>query len=220
MRGNNMGYFWGLVKKEYIEIRYSWKQLLMYGSMFVFFIWIVYEVENRAPLINWNNIYYVIAIFLSSFMPSNFLMESILSDKRNQTFERYFVSGNIKTIMFAKLSAMSILGIIPFIIFYTYFLFNGVNIIDNIVMSINTPLYFWISLCIMTIVNFLFNDERSITFAGVPFLILLAGLLYLNDFLAAKLHPAVTLIVTIVCVVVVTFIAYTFYKKTKYFLKI
>jgi hypothetical protein len=215
-----MGYFWGLVKKEYIEIRYSWKNVLMYGFMFVFFIWIVYELENHATLINWNNIYYVIAIFLCSFMPSNFLTESILSDKRNQTFERYFVSENIKTIMFAKLSAMSILGIIPFIVFYTYFLCNGVNIIDNIFMAINTPLYFWISLCVMTMVSFLFNDERSIAFAGVPYLILLAGLLYLNDFLAARLYPAVTLIATIVCAVAVTFIAYTFYKKTKYFLKI
>jgi hypothetical protein len=183
-----------------------------------------YKKEHSTSVMTthdlWNSIYYVIAIFLSSFMPSNFLMESILSDKRNQTFERYFVSGNIKTIMFAKLSDMSILGIIPFIVFYTYFLFNGVNIIDNIFMAINTPLYFWISLCIMTIVNFLFNDERSIAFAGVPFLILLAGLLYFNDFLAVRLYPEVTLIVTVVCAVVVTFIAYTFYKKTKYFLKI
>lgn len=217
-----MGYFLGLVKKEYIEIRYSWKQLLMYGSMFVFFIWIVYEVENHTPLytFNWNNIYYVITILLTSFMPSNFLMESILSDKRNQTFERYFVSGNIKNIMFAKLSAMSVLGLIPFIIFYTYFLFNGVNIIDNIFMAINTPLYFWISLCIMTIVSFLFNDEKSITFTGVPFMILIVGLLYLNDFLTVKFYPAITLIITIVCAVFVTFVAYKFYKKTKYFLKI
>jgi surface polysaccharide O-acyltransferase-like enzyme len=75
-------------------------------------------------------------------------------------------------------------------------------------------------LCIMTIVNFLFNDEKSITFACVPFMILITGLLYLNDFLAAKFYPAVTLIITIVCAVIATFVAYKFYKKTKYFLKI
>jgi hypothetical protein len=75
-------------------------------------------------------------------------------------------------------------------------------------------------LCIMTIVNFLFNDEKSITFTCVPFMIIIVGLLYLNDFLAAKFYPAISLIITIVCVVVVTFIAYKFYKKTKYFLKI
>jgi hypothetical protein len=122
--------------------------------------------------------------------------------------------------MFAKLSAMSVFGIVPFVVFYTCFLFNGVNIIDNIFMAINTPLYFWISLCIMTTVSFLFNDERSITFACMPFLILIAGLFYLNDFLAAKFYPAVTIISTIVCAVIVTFVAYKFYKKTKYFLKI
>ncbi|MDR1232232.1 MAG: ABC transporter permease, partial [Spirochaetaceae bacterium] len=134
-----MEYFWGLFKKEYIEIKYSWKQLLMYGFVFVLFIFLTGSLENNPPLIqlNWNNIYYFITIFISSLMPSNFLMESILSDKRNQTFERYFVSGNIKTIMFAKLSAMSVLGVVPFIIFYIYLLFNGINIIDNIFMAIN-----------------------------------------------------------------------------------
>ena len=217
-----MGYFWGLVKKEYIEIRYSWKQLLMYGFMFVFFIWGVYEFENHTPLyiINWNNLLYFLTVFLSSIMLGNFLMESILSDKRNQSFERYFVSGNIKTIMFAKLSALSVLGIIPFFIFYTYLRFNGVNIIDNIFMAINTPLYFWIGLCIMTIVCFLLNDEKSIAYAAIPSLILMAGLLYLNDFLGVKLNPAFTVITTMICAVIVTFIAYKMYKKTKYFLKI
>jgi hypothetical protein len=58
-----MGYFGGLVKldkKEYIEIRYSWKQLLTHGSMFMFFIWAVYEFENYTPLytINLNNALY------------------------------------------------------------------------------------------------------------------------------------------------------------------
>jgi hypothetical protein len=72
----------------------------------------------------------------------------------------------------------------------------------------------------MTIVNFLFNDEKSVAFAGMPFLILIMGLLYLNDFLTAKFYPAITVIITIVCAVVVTFIAYKVYKNTKYFLKI
>ena len=222
MRGNNMDYFWGLVKKEYIEIRHSWKQLLMYGFMFVFFIWVVYEFENHTPLyiINWNNLLYFFTVSISSFMPSNFLMESILSDKRNQSFERYFVSGNIKTIMLAKLSAMSVLGIIPFFLFYTYLRFNGVNIIDNIFMAINTPLYFWIGLCIVTIICFLLNDEKSIAYACIRSLILMVGLLYLNDFLGTKFNPAITVITTIICAVIVTFIAYKMYKKTKYFLKI
>ena len=217
-----MGYFWGLVKKEYIEMRHSWKQLLMYGFMFVFFIWVVYEFENYTPLytINWNNMLYFLTISISSFMPSNFLMESILSDKRNQVFERYFVSGNIKTIMLAKLSAMSVLGIIPFFIFYTYLRFNGINIIDNIFMAINTPLYFWIGLCIITIICLLLNDEKSIAYACIPSFILIVGLLYLNDFLGAKFNPVITVITTMICAVVVTFIAYKIYKKTKYFLKI
>jgi hypothetical protein len=215
-----VGYFWELIKKEYIEMRYSWKQLLMYGFMFVFFIWMVYSVENHTPAINWNNVLYCMTIFFSSFMPGNFLMESILSDKRSQIFERYFVSGNIKTIMLAKLSAMSVLSIIPFFIFYAYLRFNGINIMDNIFMAMNTPLYFWIGLCIMIIICFLINDEKSIAFACIPSIILLVGLLYLNDFLIVKFNPVITVITTMICAVIVTFIAYKIYKKTKYFLKI
>jgi hypothetical protein len=195
----------------------------MYAFLFVFFIWAVVSIESGGTgfiPIDWNNVYYFITIFICSLMPSNFLMESILADKRNQTFERYFVSGNIKTIIAAKLSALSILGIIPFIIFYVYFIINGINIIDNIFMVLNTPFYFWISLCLITIVTFIFNDEKSATFAGMPFLILIAALLYLNDYVAVNYHPVLTCIITIACAIITTVIAYNFYKKTKCFLKI
>jgi hypothetical protein len=215
-----MGYFWGLFKKEYIEIRHSWKQLLMHGLIFALFIGAVYESENNTPLINFNNWLYFLTVFISSFMPGNFLTESILSDKRSQTFERHFVSGNIKTIMLAKLSAMSVLCIVPFFIFYTYSRLNGVNIIDNVFMAVNTPLYFWIGLCIITITCFLVNDEKSIAYASVPSLILIGGLLYLNDFLGAKFNPVITVITTMTCAVIVTFVAYKIYRTTKYFLKI
>jgi hypothetical protein len=59
---------------------------------------------------------------LSISIPLQSLTESILSDKRNQTFEQSFVSGNIKTITFAKFSAISVFDIIPFIIFTPVFL--------------------------------------------------------------------------------------------------
>lgn len=217
-----MDYFWGLVKKEFIEIRYSYKNLLMVGGVFILFLWMVRVENNIAPLIpvDSGNFYYVIAIFISSFMPANFLMESILADKRNQTFERYFVSGNIKVIIFAKLSAMSIFGIIPFFIFYLYFLFNGINIIDNIFIALNTPLYFWIGLCMVTIITFPFSDEKSVAFAAMPFLISIMGLLFLNDYIAANYHPAFTSIVTIMCATVTTFVGYKSYKNTKYFLRV
>jgi hypothetical protein len=122
--------------------------------------------------------------------------------------------------MLAKFSAMSVLGIIPFIIFYTYFLLNGINIIDSLYMLINTPLYFWVVLCISTICMFLFNDEKSISFVGIGSMLLDLGIIYLNHFIAVNYHPVFTCIITIVCAVIATFISYRFYKKTKYFLKI
>jgi ABC-type Na+ efflux pump permease subunit len=218
MRGNNMGYFFGLIKKEFIEIRYSWKNLLFYGGMFPIFIYLVNYEGN--PIIYYNNFYYILAIFFSSFMPSNFLMESILSDKRNQTFERYFVSGNIKKIMLAKPSSMSIFGIVPFIMFYVYLLINGINIIDTVYVAINTPFYFWIALCMITAVTFPFSNETSVAFAGLPYLLVMLGIIIANDYLAVKYHHVFTCIITIVCAVIVIIIAYKIYKNTKYFLKI
>jgi len=221
-----MGYFWGLVKKEFIEIRYSYKQLILYAGFLGIGIYAANSVLNpTTPInsivpINWNNPVYFIVVFICSFMPSNFLMESILSDKNNQTFERYFVSGNIKNIMLAKLSAMSILGIVPFFMFYAYLLINGINIIDTIFMIINTPFYFWIALCVVMIFTFPFSDEKSVSFACMPCLLAMVVIFIANDYIAAHYHPVLTCITTIVCAVVVTIIAYTFYKNTKYFLKI
>jgi hypothetical protein len=212
-----MDYFWGLVKKEYIEIRYSWKNLLLAGSVFVIFGIIV--IDNDI-IYNYSNDCYIITFLLSIAVPLQFLMESILSDKRNQTFERYFVPGNLKTIMFAKLSAMSVLGIIPFFVFYTYFSINGINIISTVFMLINTPLYYWIGLCISTVIIFIFNDEKSISFAVMPCFLLLWGFIKMNNFIATNYRPVFTCIITIASAIVATIIAYKVYKNTKYFLKI
>ena len=213
-----MSYFWGLVKKEYIEIRYSWKNILLYILMLGFFVFFANKEIN--PTASYNNFNYILAMFFSAIMPGIFLMESFFSDKRNQTFERYFVSGNIKTIMFAKLSAMSILGIAPFILFYVYFLIKGINIIDTVYMAINTLFYFWIALCIIMSVTFPFSSEGSLTFVILPCLLVIIGIMIANDYIAANYHPVMSCITTIVCAAVATIIAYKVYKNTKYFLKI
>jgi hypothetical protein len=218
MRGNNMSYFWELVKKEYIEIRYSWKNLLLYISMLGFFVFFANKEINST--VSYNNFNYILAMFFSAIMPGNFLMESFFSDKRNQTFERYFVSGNIKTIMFAKLSAMSIFGIVPFILFYVYFLIKGINIIDTVYMAINTPFYFWTALCIIMAITFPFSNEGSVSFVVLPCLLVIIGIMIVNDYIAANYHPIFSCIIAIVCAVVATIIAYKAYKNTKYFLKI
>jgi ABC-type Na+ efflux pump permease subunit len=218
MRENSMGYFWSLVKKEFIEIRYSYKQLIMYGCMYAVFIYFAKSGSNL--IIPINNFYYFLAIFFSCFMPGNFLIESILSDKRNQTFESYFVSGNIKKIMLAKISAMSLFGIVPFFIFYVYFLIEGINIIDTVFMALNTPFYFWIALCLVTANTFPFSDEKSVSFACLPCLLVIIGIIIANDYIAANYHPIFTCFISIVCAVIATIIAYKVYKNTKYFLKI
>jgi len=220
-----MGYFWGLVKKEFIEIRYSYKNLFFYVFLFPMFAYMVSEIEINPShtfynIFDYNNLYYIMAMFFSSFMGGGFLTESILSDKRNQTFERYFVSGNIKKIMLAKISAMSIFGIAPFFIFYVYLLIKGINIIDSVFIVINTPFYFWIGLCVVTAITFPFSDEKSASFAGLPCMVFMVGIIIANDYIAANYHPIFTCIITIACAAAATIIAYKAYRNTKFFLKI
>jgi hypothetical protein len=57
------------------------------------------------------------------------------------------------------------------------FLLNGINIINNIYTVINTLLYLWIGSSIAAIVIFLFNDEKTISFAAMPCMLLVVGLI-------------------------------------------
>jgi hypothetical protein len=115
---------------------------------------------------------------------------------------------------------MSILGIVPFLIFYIYLLINGINVIDTIFLAINTPFYFWIALCVVTIFTFPFSDEKSAAFACIPCLLGIVGIFIANDYIAANYPLVLSCIFTIACAVIVTIIAYKVYKNTKYFLKI
>jgi hypothetical protein len=219
MRGNKMAYFWGLVKKEFIEIGYSRKSLLLMAIMFVLIFYIINE--SGIMTTNPNDELCLLVTFLAAFsIPMNFLMESILSDKSNQTLERYFVMGKIKVVMFAKFFTMTIIGIIPISVFYITFLLNGINIINNIYTLINMPLYFWIGSSIALIVIFIFNDEKSISFASMPCILLMVGLIKLNYYIGTNYNSLFTCIITVSLAVIMTFVGYKFYKNTKYFLKI
>ncbi|WP_461252178.1 hypothetical protein, partial [Treponema sp. R8-4-B8] len=97
---------------------------------------------------------------------------------------------------------------------------KGINIIDTVFIAINTAFYFWIALCIITAFTFPFSDEKSVSFFIFPCLLVIIGIIIANDQIAANFHPVFTCIITIVCAVVATVIAYKVYKNTKYFLKI
>jgi ABC-type Na+ efflux pump permease subunit len=213
-----MGYFWGMIKKEFIEIRYSYKNIFFIGIMFAVLFYIAQtEIEF---LNNTENMFYIVTFIVSMAIPSQFISESIFSDKRNQTFERYFVSGNIKTIMFAKYFGISILFIIPFIAFYVYFLLNGINVIESVYVLFNTPLYYWIGLCSITIASFIFNDEKALSLSCLPCLLLVIGIIQLNHYVGTIFHPIFTCLISVLCTFVFTLLAYRFFKNTKYFLKI
>jgi hypothetical protein len=122
--------------------------------------------------------------------------------------------------MFAKYFGLSVLFFIPFVVFYIYFILNGINIFGTVYTLLNTPLYYWIGLCIVTIISLFFNDEKSMSLAGLPCLLLVLGLIKLNYFIESNYNPVLTCFISIVCAIIFTFIAYTFYKNTKYFLKI
>jgi hypothetical protein len=218
MRENKMAYFWGLVKKEFIEIRYSWKNLLIAVFVCVFFFYLI--TASDMLIHNVGNSCYLITILCTCFTPMNFLTESILSDKRNQTLERYFVAGKIRTVMCAKYVTITIIGIIPFVAFYMTFLLNGIYIITNVYTVINTLLYVWIGSSIAAIVIFLFNDEKTISFAAMPCMLLVLGLIKLNYYIETTYNIVYTCIITMLAAVITLFLCYKFYKNTKCFLKI
>lgn len=216
MRGNGMGYFWGLVKKEYIEIRYSYKSLMWGGIAFALFFYMAQTLIDQFDVESC----YLVTFLITVAAPLEFIMNSFLSDKRNQTFERCFVSGNIKVVMLAKYASLGVLGIIPFAVFFIVFLANGITIFESVYVAINTPFYFWIILCLGTLTFFIFSDEKSASFGAIPCILLTAGIIKLNQFISSKYNPAFTCIITIVCALVATFAAHKVYKNTKYFLKI
>jgi len=81
--------------------------------------------------------------------------------------------------MFVKYFALSVLFFVPFIVFYVYFLMNGINVINTVYVLINTALYYWIGLCVTTIISFMLNDEKSLGLGCIPCMLAVIGLIYL-----------------------------------------
>jgi hypothetical protein len=131
-----MSYFLGLIKKEMIEIAYSWKNIGFVLLGVAIFLYL--SVTSDMIINNTNNACYMITLLIGIATYGKFLTESIFSDKRNQTFEINFVMKKSLIIMLSKNITMILIGFVSFIMFYIFFLMHGYNILDNVWEIIKT----------------------------------------------------------------------------------
>jgi hypothetical protein len=206
-----------MIKKELTEIVYAKKNLVLFA---IGIIMVLYMCNTTDSIINnTDNMCYLITIILSIGSAMQFMSESILSDKRNQTLEIMAVSGKLGLVFFIKILTIILLCLIPFAIFYCYFMLNGYNILNSLSLCVNTLLLFWIGGYSASIIVIFFNDERTAAMFGVISLLLAVGLVKVMFFLNNVYNEmAGTLFLSLLAVCITGF-ANLFFKHTKIYLK-
>jgi hypothetical protein len=213
-----MRYFLGLVKKEIIEIAYSWKNIgfvLLGVAVFLYL-----SATSDMIINNTNNSCYMITLLIGIVTSGQFLTESIFSDKRNQTFEINFVMKKSLIIMLSKNITMMFVGFVPFIMFYIFFLMHGYNILDNAWEIIKTLLYFWNGCCLASICVFLSGDEKTASCMALPCIGIIIALSYGDYIIKTNYNINAGIIISLSSAIISTVFCYRFYTKTKFFLKI
>ncbi|MDR1398974.1 MAG: hypothetical protein LBJ41_03525 [Treponema sp.] len=100
MQRIKMKYFLELVKKEIIEVAYSWKNMGLEAIMILAFLYI--SKSSDKLLYNKNNMYYILTLMVGVSISSQFLMDSIFSDRRNQTLKINYVLRKSLIVMLSK----------------------------------------------------------------------------------------------------------------------
>jgi hypothetical protein len=212
-----MNFVCAMIKKELTEILYAKKSLILVA---VSIVGVLYMCNITDSIVNnTDNVCYLITILMSITSALQFMSESILSDKRNQTLEIMAVSGKLGLIFFIKILTIILLCLIPFIIFYVYFKFNGYNILNSILLYVNTLFLFWISGCAASMIVIFFNDERTAAMFGVISLLLTVGLVKIMFFLNNLYNEMAGALFLSLLAVCITGIANLFFKHTKIYLK-
>ena len=212
-----MLYILAIIKKEFIEIIYSKKNIALITLTLLFFLYMSHTTYNL--MFNVNNVSYLIAILISMATSLQFMSESILSDKRNQTLEIMLVAKKLEAVFIAKMITIVILSIIPFVIFHISFLIAGINILDSVFMYFNTLFLFWIGGCVASMIVIFFNDERSAALFGISSLLIIIGLIRAMFFITETFSGVAGMILLYIILILTTFAARLLFKNTKIYLK-
>lgn len=213
-----MAYFLGLVRKEIIEIAYSWKNLGFAALMLIAFLYL--STSSDMIIHNENNACYIITLLCGFATSGQLLTDTIFSDKRNQTLEINFAMKKLPVIMLSKNITMMLIGLIPFTMFFIYFLTQGYNLLYNTIVVVNTILYLWAGTCIVSIVTLISADEKATAFLSLPCICILTGLIYVNYLIEINYGKYASLPLPFVFSIAATVLCYKLYTKTRLFLKI
>jgi len=212
-----MGFICEIIKKELTEIIYFKKSLFF--SIISILICIYLSLTTDSLINNTDNSCYLLSIIMSLAQGLQFMTDSILSDKRNQTLEVMIVAEKINSVFFAKMITTVILCSVPFIIYYCFFAVTGLNILYSKSLFFNTLLFFWLGGCLVAIIVIFFNDEKNVAIPAVFILFLFVGLVKAMFIFNERYSETLGTILLSFLAVFVTLIAILFYKNTKMYLK-
>lgn len=203
-----------MMKKEFTEMFYSRKSILLVIAVFIFFVYIGSQILSTSTVDD----FYLLAIMIS-WAPIQFSLDSILSDKRNQTLEIMLVSGKIGFVFMVKLITVLLSALVPFIIMFIFFIVNGYNILPSLLFYFVTPLLFWLGGCSAMMIIIFFNDEKSAAFFSLISMFFIIGLtkivFYLNYIYSGIASIAFLVSLTALFTLATKFV----FKHTKIFLK-
>jgi hypothetical protein len=126
----------------------------------------------------------------------------------------------LPVIMLSKNITMMLIGLIPFTMFFIYFLTQGYNLLYNAIVVVNTLLYLWAGTCIASIATLISADEKATAFLSLPCICVLTGLIYVNYLIEINYGKYASLPLPFVFSIAATVLCYKLYTKTRLFLKI
>jgi len=216
-RNISMNFIFAMIKKEILEILYAKKSIVL--CIGTFFLMIYLSNTTYVLINNTDNSCYLLTTLVSIAIALQFISESILSDKRSQIFEIMIVSNKLSYLFFAKMITIVILCLIPYSLLFCYFLFNGINILYDFSLYLNTLLFFWIGGCSASIIVVFFNDERSAAIFGVISLLFIVVLIRAMFFLMEEYTALAGVLFLFLLAILITIIAKLLFKNTKIYLK-
>jgi hypothetical protein len=203
-----------MIKKELTELCYSRKSLILVIAVFGFFIYIGRQILSNLAI----NDFYLLAI-MTSWSTNQFVLDSILSDKRNQTLEIMLVSGKIGLVFLAKMITLLFLSLVPFVIIFCFFMINGHNILPTFFYYVMTPLLFWLGACSAMMIIIFFNDEKSASFYGLISVFFIIAVIRMIFYLNSRFTQLAGIVFLVLLSVLFTWISQLLFKQTKIFLK-
>lgn len=210
-----------VVKKEFWELRYSFKRLAILGVVFIF-PFMAYNAKGSiflsAPYVP---LFMVLLTAVGGI--GHITSDSILSEKKSKTFE-VLLSTRLSplSLVIGKIIPGFIVGLfLALIILLILIVFKMININEiSFILVVNTLLFTFSAGLIFYITTLCIPDEKVVQMSAVLVLILILGLLKILFMLNLNLYYAITTPVLLFINAILAVVAQKLLIKSKMFLKI